>query len=338
MRARRVAWTGILAGVGMFVLILDAKTALLGAKQGVDLCIGTVIPSLFPFIILSVLLNGCFLGKRIKPLVYIGRLCGIPAGCESILLIGLLGGYPVGAQSVAQAYRNGQLSRNDACRLLGFCNNAGPAFIFGMLSVLFTNPAIPWAIWLIHILSALITGMVLPGRSNNTCVATGVQPVSLQQALQRSIRIMANICGWVILFRVLIRIFDRWFLWLFSDQLKVLFVGILELTNGCVDLQSVSSESVRFIMCACMLSFGGLCVMMQTSAVTADLGIGLYFPGKLLQCVISFLLATVTQYVLFPTEQQINISPVVFAVITAILGLFVSIKRRKKVVAFPMQM
>ena len=43
--------TSILAALGMIVLILDAKTALSGAREGIDLCMRTVIPALFPFFI-----------------------------------------------------------------------------------------------------------------------------------------------------------------------------------------------------------------------------------------------------------------------------------------------
>ena len=41
------------AAAGILVLILDSRTALAGAAQGLSLCLKTVIPSLFPFIFLS---------------------------------------------------------------------------------------------------------------------------------------------------------------------------------------------------------------------------------------------------------------------------------------------
>ena len=51
MRKKQL-WTGIAASMGMLVLILDGKTALEGARQGIELCLRTVVPSLFPFFLL----------------------------------------------------------------------------------------------------------------------------------------------------------------------------------------------------------------------------------------------------------------------------------------------
>ena len=54
---RRTAAALVFSSAGMLVLILDGKAALLGAQAGVELCLNTVIPSLFPFFVLSVLLT-----------------------------------------------------------------------------------------------------------------------------------------------------------------------------------------------------------------------------------------------------------------------------------------
>ena len=76
---------------GMLALILDGQTALLGAAEGLELCIRVVIPSLFPFLFLSTLLTGALWGNGSKFLVPAGRLMGIPAGAESLLIAGFLG-------------------------------------------------------------------------------------------------------------------------------------------------------------------------------------------------------------------------------------------------------
>lgn len=40
---------GLPVALGMLLLVLDSKTALLGAKEGVMLCLSSVIPALLPF-------------------------------------------------------------------------------------------------------------------------------------------------------------------------------------------------------------------------------------------------------------------------------------------------
>jgi hypothetical protein len=287
--------TGIAAALGVALLILDSKTALIGAQQGVTMCIQTVIPSLFPFFLFSILLTTSLIGRQVRILVPLCRLCRIPAGAEPIFIAGFLGGYPVGAQCVSQAYEAGQLSHSDARRLLGFCSNCGPAFLFGMAAVMFDKWWMPWVLWGIHIVSAVLVGILLPGKSGQYA-SIAPRRISPVEALDRAVRIMAGVCGWVIMFRILITFAHRWFLWYIPPVYQVAFSGLMELSNGCVALGEIEDSSLRFILCSGFLAFGGLCVTMQTLSVTSPrLDKSLYFPGKVLQCCISLALASVVQ-------------------------------------------
>jgi hypothetical protein len=102
--------------------------------------------------------------------------------------------------------------------------------------------------------------------------------------------------------------------------------GILELTNGCIHLGTLEDPELRFAVCAVLLSFGGLCVTMQTVSVTGKLGSGLYFPGKILQtCITAALVLPVVDGRFLPAVA-------VLGGISAIIGKnFSSIFRRKPV-------
>ncbi len=317
------------AFLSMTLLILDTRTALTGASDGVDICIRTVIPSLFPFFVIASFLTGMLSGAKFTLMRPLCKLLGIPYGAESFLLIGLLGGYPVGAQCIAQAYEDGALPGEDAKRMLGFCSNAGPAFLFGMAGHLFTSPWCPWILWLIHIVSALIVGIVLRQvPSSPFCRCTG-RKVSFPNALRRGIRSMAEVCAWVILFRVVIAFSQRWFLWLLPQTAQAVIFGLLELSNGCISLAVIPAESVRFILCAFFLGCGGLCVGMQTMSVVGKLGTGAYFPGKLLQSTCSLLAAIMIQRMIFPQSQQAAIPPALIAALLAGIAAFTVVILRK---------
>lgn len=325
MISKKQIFTGIFAAVGMALLILDAKTALLGANNGITLCITTVIPSLFPFFVLSVLISSSLIGCRFSILRPICKACGMPDGSESLLLLGLTGGYPIGAQSIYEAYQSGQLSRQDATRLLGFCNNAGPAFLFGMVACLFENQAAVWVLWMIQILSVLITGFLLPDKSRAKCKISAKKPLTIPQALEKSVRNMALVCGWVILFRVISAILQRWCLWLLPSEIQVLIIGCLELTNGCTELHSITAEATRFLFSSLFLSMGGVCVGMQTISVCRDLGTGMYFPGKGLQSILSIFLSFLAQGILYA-----DTSGIPWAMATACAGLCYALFLRRK--------
>ena len=107
---------------------------------------------------------------------------------------------------------------------------------------------------------------------------------------------MATVCGWVVLFRVLLAFLKRWFFWILPAAVQVAVTGILELSNGCCELLAVTDVSDRFCICSGILAFGGLCVTMQTVSVTAGLSLKPYFWGKLLQTLFSLALAALIAY------------------------------------------
>lgn len=329
MRPRTNLLSALLSAAGMLTLILDSRTALQGAAEGIELCIYTVVPSLLPFFVFAILLTSTLAGKEIKLLSPLGKACGIPKGAETLLLVGLLGGYPVGAQSVAQAYHDNLLTEQDAKRLLGFCSNAGPAFIFGIAGSLFSNQRQAWLLWAIHIASALIVGILLPGKNRSTSCKCAEQSMDLPKALMGAVRILSGVCGWIILFRVLIAFLNRWFLWLLPKTMQVAFIGMLELANGCHMLFSIQSESMRFILAAVILGFGGVCVGMQTISVTKGLGTGWYFPGKLLQGLFSLVLSLAIEFGIS------NAFFLIFSTIALLIFVFTVLlySKRKKAVA-----
>ena len=313
LRNRR---TAIAAGCGMVFLILDGKTALDGAVEGINLCLNTLIPSLYPFILLSILLTGALTGQAVPFLRPAASLCKIPKGTESLLVMGFFGGYPVGARSTAQMYRTGQLSRIHAARMICICNNAGPSFIFGILGSMFSRAFVPWVLWAIHIFSALLTGIALPGDSIRTTVTPASGQTRLTEALEQAVKVMASLCGWVVLMRMVLAFLDRWILWMLPPAVQIGLSGILELANGCVRLQQIDSEALRFIIASGMLSFGGICVMFQTASVSDGIPMTLYFPGKLLNCSISILISAFAVPFCFP-GQPVHYT---FAAFAAVLG------------------
>lgn len=255
--------------LGMLVLILDGKTALAGAAEGVELCIRTLIPSLFPFFLLSAMLTGSLSGG-------------------ALLLTGILGGYPVGAGNVARAFRTGRISREEAERLVVLCNCAGPSFLFGVVGPMFGDVRAGFFLWIVYLLTVAALWAVLP----RTGYVSGIaRPVRLQQAFSESLRSMAAVCGWVVLFRVVLAVLDRWVLWLLPGWGRVAGYGLLELSNGCLALGDLE-EGVRFVLAAGMVSFGGLCVLLQTAGVTEGISLRLYFPGKAFQCAVGMLIAS----------------------------------------------
>ena len=87
------------AAAAFAALLLNAAAAAQGCRDALSVCAGLIIPSLFPFFVLSALFNRLglpgVLGRLFAPAAV--RLYGISGAGASALLIGLTGGYPAGA-------------------------------------------------------------------------------------------------------------------------------------------------------------------------------------------------------------------------------------------------
>jgi len=329
MQSKKQTLRILILSICILLLITDTKTATGGAAEGIDLCLRVVIPSLFPFFILATYMNASLLGLQIPGLRKLADLLHIPPNSESLLLLSLIGGYPVGAQLITDAYKAGQLSRKQSHILLGYCNNAGPSFIFGIAGILFSSQWIPFLLWSIHILSALITGFLLPRPEYSTFSGHSGTDISIVMALRKSISACSSVCGWVVTFKIVMAYVQKWASGFLNKEYLIILTGILELSNGCVCLDQIGNESLRFMLCTVFLAFGGLCVMLQTATVTESLGLGLYIPGKVAQTAISLLIAMFVSGFVFPGNQAYKSAFIITGLICIIIVIVIKVCSKK---------
>ena len=137
--------TAVLCIMALFLLCLLLKNSEIAVdymRSGLRLCASTVIPSLFPFMVISELLVSSGIsnypkGYRKKAA---SRFWGIPNEAFPAVFLGALCGFPVGAKTVISLYDSGRLSRSEVARLLVFCNTPSPSFLISAVGVsLFGN-------------------------------------------------------------------------------------------------------------------------------------------------------------------------------------------------------
>lgn len=147
--------------IALWLLLDTSVRDAVGAA--LTLCARSVIPALFPFMVVSSMLVSLGLGELLSvPLGGLMALYGIGGAGASALVLGFIGGYPMGGRAAAQLYRDGLLTRDEAERLLSFCNNANPAFLINVLGTgIFGSFRTGLWLWLIHIASALTAGLLV---------------------------------------------------------------------------------------------------------------------------------------------------------------------------------
>ena len=162
---KRIIETQIYLGIGIFALglVLFTRETSQAAADGVALCAQVLIPSLFPFFVVSSLCVqtglAALAGRAFeKPMRF---LFGVPGVCAPAFVLGLVGGYPVGARTAISLYEQGACTKAEAERLLAFCNNSGPAFILGAVGASMLGGTGAGALlYATHVLASVTVGVL----------------------------------------------------------------------------------------------------------------------------------------------------------------------------------
>ena len=310
--------------VAVCLLVLRPETAASAAKEGVTQCLEAVLPSLFPFFVLSrLLLNGeskgtCSLVSRL-----FGRVFSVPEAALPVFLMGLVSGFPVGASAAAELYRQGGCTKEEAERLLVFCNNCGPGFLFGAVSLRLYG-GVKSALWLFVLqclisvwLGALLGAGKVPSR-REAQTSEAQRPLSFSHALPAAVlsggRSALIVCAYVVFFAALTAFLPK----------VPLLRGMMELTGGILCLPKTASALPA---AAFLTGFGGLAVACQVLASLewTDLRGRLYIPFRLLHG--SVMAVTVLMW------QHLPILLPVWALLLAFSAFYVGKGRKQREIA-----
>lgn len=273
MRKLFSACVYLLCAAAVVCLFLRPEICTAGIYRALTLCAKTLVPSLFPFMVLS----GFFLRSGMSA-VCTARLSRItasvfrlPAESAGILLLSMVGGFPVGIKMTAQLLSDERLTPKQAKRMCLFCINAGPAFVISAVGAgFYKSTRIGILLYGALCLSALTLGVLLrfteakqnaePNQEQSTVLHIHLASAfteSVRDALQSTLQI----CAWVALFGGISAIFCALPI---PEKLQFLLLGTVEITNGV----AVSAGHIPLPLLSAMLAFSGLAVHCQ---VLADL-------------------------------------------------------------------
>ena len=242
------------------VCILFPEKAVSSAKDAIILWSGAVLPSLFPFFILSKALyfsGGMrFFSKILKPVM---RLLLIPEEYAFVLAVSLICGYPTSSRTVGQMMKNG-LDDGDYAACL-FCSS-GPVFIIGTVGTVMLKSAFLGAVlYYIHVCTLIILSCFLtPKQKSGVKINENIEG-GMAQAISESVLAILNVCGFMVFFGII-----NGFVSPALPQnvpLRGLLSGLIEFTAG---LNVLSLDSGSLPQMSFLLSFGGACVISQCLA------------------------------------------------------------------------
>ncbi len=279
----------------LLALTFASDGAVNGAKSALQTCAWVIIPCLFPFLTVSLLINRLglplWLGSKLQsPMALLFGVSGTGAG---VFILGLLGGYPAGAAVIADLLERGDLEPKEAKKLLAFCNNSGPAFLIGAMGIgIFQSAAAGLLLYAVHILAAFITGLFLSGTEHppmtvdKVFISSANLSTALPEAMKKAVPQILQICGYVIFFGAVCGCLDEMgilshlcgtlalYTPLTLQQARGLCMGLLELGCGIGAMSGSPLTPASLTLCSLITGFGSLSVCFQTAGVLQGSGIG----------------------------------------------------------------
>lgn len=305
----------------VFALIAFSSSNIVAVQSSIDVCLNSIFPSLFPFLIVSELLSytsiisflSAKLEKIMKPLFKVPGIGAYP------FILGFISGYPVGAKIVSSLREDNQISKVDGERLLIFTNNAGPLFIIGTIGFsIYLNSTIGFLLLGVHIFSSVFTGIIFSHfykfdyRSAYSTIRPELSFSSLGEiiglCIKKAFYTLSTVCGFIILFSLIISMINSSGILSFIDNvwIKYIILGLLEVTNGIKLISTISSSTLFFhlIITSFLLGTGGVSVLLQVWSIISktDLSIKPYLFGKIFNGIFSGIIMFIV-LTIFPVLQ-----------------------------------
>ncbi len=263
----------------LFLFLFESDAVRDGIKEALRLSYMAVIPSVFPFAVLSGYIMGQLSqGEEIGLLRPLSRLFALPRGGATCFLIGMFCGFPLGAKCVGDGYKNGLFTKEEAERMLLFCNNTGPAFLVGGIGAMRGNSTDGWCLFFVQFL--LVCSVALITRKKNdtpVSVCHKNEKTSFTQSVSSGVTATLTVVGFVLFFSACIGV-AKTFL---PEPMLLPFACLFEVSTAS---HLASHAPYGLVYTAFAVCFSGLSVHLQTTALLSDTNLSLkrYYMTKIL--------------------------------------------------------
>ncbi len=265
--------------------------------SAVLICLTSVIPSLFCFIVITKLIvsSGCayLVGKAIGGIFF--HITGLPGFCAGVYLLSFLSGFPSGVIAAADLYKNSVITKSDCEHLAAISNNTGPSLPVLLIGNAFwKNTRAGVYVFVIQILSSLACAFILrkqpsvKGEPHYPRMHSNLMK-AVTDSVEGTVKSTAMLCAYVILFSAVSDLLTLTGI----DQLNFI-KPFIEIVSGARVLSKGASPGAFIAICSA-ISFGGLCVHMQAASVMSPLSLSMkkHMKAKLLQAIIAGIISCV---------------------------------------------
>lgn len=238
------------------LLVADSAGTAETIKRCIYICLDSLIPSLFCFMVFSSLLIKSGIGEiMFTPLWYIMKfVLHLDRKMFGIFMLSQIGGYPVGVKLLSE-FSDGSKECNKQCNTaLCYCYNSGPAFVIGIVGIGIYGDIKAGLIVFLSCLAANFTAAVIINiyfkPVNDSAVRLSLKAKDVTACISGAAKALMNIALAILLFNTATEL---------ADFVIGTLTGNIKISGAVCSLPVVTA----------LISFGGLCVIYQLYTLSA---------------------------------------------------------------------
>ncbi len=265
----------VLLGVLMGCLLVRSGETMAAAAGACRLFVTAVMPGLFPYMVLSLMLVSRFGGK-------------LPGW--GVMLLGWGGGSPTGARLLVMM----DVPRRERVRLLLVTATMSPMFLLGTVGAWLRSPGAGVVVLLSVLMGGGVTGWLASRFVGDVPAvdapsAPAARPLSFGEAIDQASRTMLLVCGTMVMWRVFASLLTG----VLPEGLLLPLITVMEVTTGTARIAETSWPLMwRTALIAGATGFGGMAILMQNRAVGgSSMPLWGQVAGQAVHGIVSFLLA-----------------------------------------------
>lgn len=290
----------------LFLIIRNSQAAVDHMTRGMKLCATSVIPSLFPFMVVSEMLVRSGAGEAVGRLLRkpARLLFGVGEGSACAILLGALCGFPIGTRVAVSFYKERQITQDELLRVLCVSNNPSSAFVISAVGLtLFGSRGFGVALYATTLASAFLVGIganvIFGGKRGSEDVvlperkSAGFRVSDVTSSISASAAGMLNVCAFVIFFSAFLGTLEHTLsAFDVTQSVRAILFSFFELTGGAAAASSIKEVGTAASVAAFAMGWSGMSVHFQIMSLCDGIEVSFrrYFIAKLCQGLLNVVL------------------------------------------------
>ena len=299
-----------------FIISLD-KTMAKTSFDGICLWATCVLPSLFPYLVITGILSNLRITGKISRFLspITKRIFNVNGACGYAFIMSLISGYPVGAKIVSDLRKSDLVSESESVRAAVLCSSPSPVFMLSVVgNAAFNNPLFGTLLFISVTAAIIIVGALFSFYKrkdkpmNDLPVTVTANDDVFSESVFSSVISSLTVGGMITVFYIFSEILSAYnVLYPLTAPLTKLFKNettakgivfvLFECTKGIKTLSAIKSFSM-LPWAAFICGFGGICVIAQSTVFLkkAKIKIAPFVLGKAATAILSFIIAVILSF------------------------------------------